>query len=360
MSAPGTVELSVPHDGAGSAIAFSPDSKRFASGGGDSVLRIRSVGIGPPLDLPSAGFVSSIEFSPDGATLAIADFEQIFLRHADRDEVIWQGPVEAGTSVNRVMFTPDGASVLAVTDTLVAVFAVDGGVPGRRIKLDRQIAGVDLSQDGTRIAVAIDERHGGNHRFAGSARVLELATGTEIGRLTPDNAVFDVAFSPDADTVLCCAADDTTRMFQAVGGKQLWQAPDPEAEAEPVVTAPNCLAFDPTGVWTVVGGSDGFTRLLDAESGVEATFRVPKLRPDEPDPGLGAVTHVAFSPDGRWAASACIDNVVRVFGAQPDRLVFRYDPVSTSEVVAMRFSPDGRWLGLGTMDGALVIRNVEG
>ncbi|WP_248960020.1 WD40 repeat domain-containing protein [Sphaerisporangium perillae] len=354
MSPPGTVSLSVEHDGSVTAIAFSPDSTRFASGGEDSVVRVRTIGTGPPLDLPSSGFVSSIAFSPDGARLAVADLDQVFMRGAADGAVIWQGAVAAGNSVNFIAFGAEGKSLVTATDTVVAVLDVASGVPRRHIAVDRQIAGIDLSRDGTRVAVAIDERHGGNHRFAGSARVLDLATGSELGRLTPDNAVFAVAFSPDGSTVLCCSADDTTRMFEAVGGMQLW--PDKEEAAEEVVTAPNCLAFDPAGRWAVVGGSDGFARILEAESGVES-IRVPKLDPGAPDPGLGAVTHVAFSPNGKWAASVCIDDLLRVFNIKSG--VYRYEPRGTGEVLALRFSPDGRWLGLGYRGGALVIDNGE-
>ena len=151
--------------------------------------------------------------------------------------------------------------------------------------------------------------------------------------------------------MLCCAADDTTRMFEADGGVQVW--PD-EEEVDEDVTAPHCLAFDPKGKWTVVGGADGFARVLEAESGVERG-RAPKLDPGQPDPGLGAVTHVAFSPTGKVAASASIDNVVRLFNLDGK---VQY-AVPTDEVLTMRFSPDGRWLGLGCFGRALVIDNGE-
>ncbi|MFJ4584647.1 WD40 repeat domain-containing protein [Streptomyces echinatus] len=354
MSQPGTVALTVEHNGSVQAIAFSPDSTRFASGGGDSLVRVRAVGTGAPLDAPSEGSVTGIDFSPDGAAFAVADFEQVFLRSGSTGKVIWQGPLDPGNSVNTVRFGPNG-TLVAATDTSVAVLDGSTGAVTRRIPVDTPlIAGLDLSRDGTRIALAIDERHGGNHRQAGSARVLALATGAEIGRLTPENAVFAVAFSPDASLVLCCAADDTVRMFEAEGGTQLWPAEGEEQDEDERVTAVHCLAFDPKGRWTVVGGADGFARVLEAESGVERG-RVPKLDPGQSDPQFGAVTHVAFAPNGKAAASASIDNVVRVFNPEGKE----HYTVSTDEVLAMEFSPDGRWLGVGCFDRALVIDNGE-
>ncbi|GAA3102865.1 hypothetical protein GCM10010520_55000 [Rhizobium viscosum] len=352
MGQPGNVALTVEHDGSVEAIAFSPDGSRFASGGGDTMLRVRTVGTGAPLDVPSEGFVSSIAFSPDATTFAVADFEQVHVRDGSTGAAIWSGPIEAGTSVNVVRFTPDGTMLVAATDMVVALFDSANGAPGLRIPVDRPlIADLDLSRDGTRIALAIDERHGGDHRNAGSARVLEVATGTELGRLTPDNAVFAVAFNPDGSVVLCSAADDTVRMFEAEGGAQLWPTED---EVDEDVTAPNSVAFDPRGRWIVVGGADGFARILEAESGVERG-RAPKAPPGLPDPGFGAVTHVAFGPNGKVAASASIDNVVRLFNLDGKE----HYAVNTDEVLAMAFSPDGRWLGLGCRGHAVVIDNGD-
>jgi WD40 repeat protein len=335
------VALSVHHDGPVGAIAFTPDGARIASGGGDPVIRVRAIATGPPLDLPSAGFVASIAFSPRGAALAVADLDQVVVHDSTTGVVIWQGGVDPGASVNQVLFSPDGTTLIAATDTVVALLDTATGAPGRRMVVDRTIAGIDLSADGSRIALAIDERHGGNHRNAGSARVLDVVSGAELGRLTPRDAVFAVAFSPDGSTVLCCSADGNTYMFGAVGGKRLWPADD---ESDRPVTAPHCLAFDPTGTWTVVGGSDGFARVLDAESGVEKT----RSQHD------GAVTHVAFSPNGRWAASAGVDNRLHVFNVRTDGDHYAKD---TGEVLAMRFSPDSRWLGLGLPGSALVLDN---
>ncbi|MGW8631823.1 WD40 repeat domain-containing protein [Streptomyces sp. NPDC055793] len=353
MSEPGTVALRAPQDGSVQAIAFSPDSKRFAGGGSDTRLRVRSIGIGaPPLEVPTDGSVTGIAFSPDGTRIAVADFEQVFLRDGTTGTALWQGPLAPGTSVNSVRFAPDG-HLIATTDTLVAVLDQASGESTRRITVDPPlIADADLSRDGSRIALAVDERHGGNHRHAGSARVHDLATGKELGRLTPQDAVLAVAFSPDGLRVLCCAADDTTRMFEAETGKQVWPTPE---EPDEQVTAPSCLAFDPKGKWTVVGGSDGFARVLDAETGIERG-RAPRLNPGSPeDQSFGAVTHVAFSPNGKHAAGASVDNAVRLFDIEGKELY----TVPTEEVLALRFSPDGRWLGVGTMNGALVIDNGE-
>jgi WD40 repeat protein len=336
----GTVALTVGFGGSVQALAFSPDNTRVAAGGGDSLVRVRVIGTGPLLDIPSEGFVSSLAYSPDGTMLAVADLDQIFVRGTDTGAVRWQGPIESGSSVNTVAFTSDGRSLVAATDRFVATFDAVTGKEAMRKEIERQqISGLDVSRDGTRIAVAIDERHGGDHRNEGSARVLDFATGTEVSRLTPDNAVFDVAFSPDGKGVLCGSADGTTRMFEAApGGKELWNQPHESSH----------LAFDPTGKNLVVGGSDAEIRVLDAKRGLERTRRAHD----------GAVTAVAFAPNGLWAASAGIDGMVIVLLATKEaENANRYVLTNTDEVHTMRFSADSRWLGLGTSGGVVVVDN---
>ncbi|MGC0334201.1 WD40 repeat protein [Streptomyces sp. SAI-170] len=359
MSEPGTVARLIEHTGSVQAIAFSPDSTRIAVGGSDSVLRVRPVGIGVDVDMPTGGSVTGIAFSPDGTRLAVADFEEVQLRDASTGAILWHGPLAPANSVNTVRFGADG-QIVAATDTLVAVLDAANGAVTRRIPVERPlIRDLDVSRDGTRVVLAIDERHGGDHHNAGSARVVDLATGKKISELTPDNAVLAVAFSPDGKQVLCCSADDSTRMFTAEDGKEVWrvpeQVPQPNDELDLSQRGPNCVAFDPKkGRWTVVGGADGFARVLDADTGDEKG-RAPKLDPGVPDPGLGAVTHVAFSPTGTLAASACIDNVVRLFNLEGKPLYAN----TTDEVLTMRFSPNGRWLAVGCFDRALVIDNGE-
>ncbi len=345
---PGAVALPVQMDGSAAAIAFSPDSTRFACGGGAGQVQVLSIGFGRPLVVPSTGFVSSIAFSPDGSTFAVADLDQVFLRSSSTGEVVWQGPVEATSSVNTVRFTADGTTLVAATDLVVQAVDAATGRPGTRITLERPlVAALDVSRTGSLVALAVDERHGGDHHNAGSARVHDLTTGAQLGRLTPDNAVMDVAFSPDSSMVLCCAADDTVRMFDPTTGEQLWPLPD---EVDDQETAPSCLAFDPRGRWTVVGGSDGFARILDARTGVERG-RAPTMPPDGSGDSFGAVTHVAFGPSGKVAASACIDNQVRLFDLDGKERVV----VATDEVLTMAFSPDGQWLGLGFTTSATVL-----
>ncbi len=352
MTQPGAVLLTVPHDGSADAVAFSADSKHIASGGSSTTIDIRAVGTGQQHTIPAKGFVTSLAFAPDGATIAVADFDTVAVWDAGSGAApLWSGPIQAQQSVNTVRFTRDGATVIATTDTLVAVLNAKTGEVLRQWNVEVQIAEVDLSADGTSLAVAIDQRHGGNHQNAGAAVIFDVASGQERQRITPTGAVYAVAFDPDTTVLLCAYANDPTGAADAtVALFSLSKTVSATTPAKPEWTLPvdaTGLAFGPDnddGQSVVVGGADGLARVLDRSTGIE------RSRVDHD----GAVTHVAFAPNGKWAASTGVDNRLQVFSTTAQATL--YD-VGTAEVHALAFSADTRWLALGQVGSAAVYDN---
>jgi hypothetical protein len=80
--------------------------------------------------------------------------------------------------VDHLAFTPDGATLVAATEEFLATFHATDGTAGPRIHLGQQIAGLDVSRDSKRLAVALDQRHGGNHQDAGAAIVFDTYRAT--------------------------------------------------------------------------------------------------------------------------------------------------------------------------------------
>jgi WD40 repeat protein len=342
MSDPGATLLTVQHDGSANAIAFSPDSALLASGGGSTTVAITPVGPGQEVRIASLGFVADLAFSPDGTRLAVADLDQVGVFEVATGAPVWRGPVQAERSVNTVAFTPAGATIIATTDDHVFVLNAETGAREREIDVVPTIADADLSVDGKLIALAIDKRHGANHINAGFAAVIELDTGVERSRFTPPNAVFAIAFSPDKTNplVLFGSADNTTRMIASTTGEEVWE--------ERLETGASSLAFDPKGRWVVVGSADGAAIVVEAESGVPSDGTVSFD---------GAVTHVAFAGNGKWAACTGLgdpDERLVVFNAESGTK--RY-ALPIEECLALRFSADSRWLGLGHFNTAVILDN---
>ena len=104
------------HEGFVSAVAFSPDGKTLATGGGDRSIKFWDVGHTSKTRnvlKGHAGTVHSVTFSPDGKTLATGS--------ADKTIKLWDVGVqrELATlkghegSVRSIAFSPDGMTLAA-------------------------------------------------------------------------------------------------------------------------------------------------------------------------------------------------------------------------------------------------------
>ncbi len=323
---------------------FSPDGERIVSSSLDQTARVWEARSGRLL-LTLRGHLGRVvraHFSPDGGRIATAGEDQtVRLWNATTGEplAVLQGHTN---KIAKLAYTAGGASLVSVS--------VDGSVrvwDARRAETSDALRGhtnfvygVTFLPDGKRVAsVAWD----------GTARVWDLATGKHLAELNHGEKVIVAALAlhPDGRTLATLSRDDTVRFWDLQTGQLLdrwtvaarsWQDPR--------------LAFRPQGDLLAVGCNDGTVRLWD----VKQRAAGPVMRGHR-----DGVRDVAFSPDGRWLASAGegSDRTVRVWDVET-RTLARVLEGHASTVYCLAFRPDGRVLASGSTDGTVRVWDTAG
>ncbi|HVR84404.1 MAG TPA: WD40 repeat domain-containing protein, partial [Planctomycetota bacterium] len=339
-------------------LVFSRDGRRIYSQGGDDTVRSWLVESKEEKsrvdDHVSAG--GSIALSGDGRWLAVGTWDDIFLRDLSQEKEVWRIKTRAKGTIS-LAFSPDGkilawAVGLAMNKEDHAVHLMNAAT-GEELRSMHGHQGIvtmlAFSADGQTLASAGAGYHGDN-----SIRWWDVSTGNELRkcevRQMDDNQRYlrgYVCFTPDL-SVIGTSDDRGLALRDSATGKEFAR-----------VECGNGL-----GVSAAVFSPDGrFLALGESKS----EFRMPGAAPAPPpvdrirfwevataselgafEAGQGRIEALAFSPDGRIAASGGRDTTILIWDL--GHLAGTGHPSS---------DPAGLWADLADPDGKKAWKAME-
>jgi WD40 repeat protein len=177
----------------------------------------------------------------------------------------------------------------------------------------------------------------------GVIRFWEVTTGRLLdARADHDGGLGKLALSSDGQTLLTAARGDRSARVWNVGRARPRPVSSSVEESSNPYQPFYCLVYNLDRDRVVTGGRDGLAQLWEASTGRP----IQPLR--HPHPHVRAV---AFSPDGRKLATACMEGrtvtcKVRIWNAATGQPITPWIP-HRNHVVALAFSPDGKLLATG-------------
>jgi hypothetical protein len=256
---------------------LSPDGRRVASGGADTMVCLWEAATGEHLATlrGSAGVVVCLAFSPDSDLLASSGLDSA-VHLWSVATALSAGRLPVPAPLHDLAFSPDGSCLAGAGHDGRIYLWRGGGMPralGEAGKLVRWLA---VSPGGARVAA----RHtdGALHLFSGLVGRREHTLPGGAGPL---------AFSPDGRLL---AAGNEPAAYQGDGQVTLWHAETGQQWAQLPVGGGRllCLAFSPDGALLAGGSSEGILWVWDVASGAVV----------ERQPLAEDVQDVCFGPGG--------------------------------------------------------------
>jgi len=283
-------------------------------------------------------FLTQVMFSPKG--------DIIVATGKDRRPRIWnwdgqhlslpRSPKKLPQPINSLGVNPDWTTVIATNPDYSASLLdlASGRVLGRLVGHTKLLVSAVFSPDGKHVLTASED---------GSARIWDAASFTSLRVLSGHtDRLTDAAYSPDGTRVVTASLDGAAVVWDASEGKELFRLTGHQSTV-------NSARFNLDGKRIVTASGDNSAMVWDAATGK----RLARLE------GHGdSLTFAGFSPvDSKLILTISLDRTGKVWKS-PNDTHWDWHPINELRghqdiLTAAAFSPDGRFIATASRDRSI-------